>query len=92
MRITIQALTEDVSGQTPHTETIGTMEREAERAPALGLGRFVGETHAILRRLQAVVLREEVAQFIDRAGSLWSSSPPPARTLLNGSMYLTNAS
>lgn len=47
MRITIQALIEDAPGQAPRTETICTIEREAERAPASGLDLFVGETHEI---------------------------------------------
>ena len=67
MRITIQALIEGADGQLPRTEAIGTVERDADGAPASGLGLFLRETHALLRQLQAIVLREQVSQFLDRA-------------------------
>ena len=67
MRITIQALIESVKGGEPLTETIGVVERDADGAPASGPGLFLRETHALLRQLQAIVLREQVAQFVERA-------------------------
>ena len=67
MRITIQALIEGVDGSDPRAETIGVVERDSDGAPAWGLGLFMRETHAVLRRLQAVVLREQVVQFVERA-------------------------
>jgi hypothetical protein len=67
MRITIQALIEGVEESEPHAETIGVVERDADGAPASGLGLFLRETHAVLRQLQAVVLREQIAQFVERA-------------------------
>ena len=67
MRITIQALIEGVKGGEPLTETIGVVERDADGAPASGLGLFLRETHALLRQLQAIVLRGQVAQFVERA-------------------------
>ena len=69
MRITIQAVIECSDTEPPRTETIGTVEREADGAPAAGLGLFLRETHALLRQLQAVVLREQVSQFLGRAAS-----------------------
>ena len=66
MRITIQALVEGTDGEAPRTETIGTVERAADGAPACGLGLFLRETHAVRRQLQAVVLREPASQFLDR--------------------------
>ena len=68
MRITIQALVEGAEGEEPCAETIGVVEREADGALTSGLGLFLRETHAILQNMQAVVLREQVAQFVDRAG------------------------
>ena len=65
MRITIQALIEGVQGSEPRAETIGVVERDADGAPASGLGLFLRETHAVLRQLQAVLLREQVAQFVE---------------------------
>ena len=67
MRITIQAVVEGPGGKSPRTETIGTVERAADGAPASGLGLFLRETHALLGQLQAFVLREQVSQFLDRA-------------------------
>ena len=67
MRITIQALVEGAKGEEPRTETIGVIERDGDCAPASGLGLFLRETHAILRSMQAVVLREQVSQFVTRA-------------------------
>ena len=67
MRITLQALVEGVEGEAPRTETIGVVERASDFAPASGLGLFLRETHAVLRQLQAVVLREQASQFLDRA-------------------------
>ena len=67
MQITIQALLEGVDGRPPRTEMIGTLERDTDGAPASGLGLLLRETHALLRQLQAVVLREQVSQFLDRA-------------------------
>lgn len=49
MRITIRALIEDVEGSEPRVETIGVVERDADGAPAPGLGLFLRETHAVLR-------------------------------------------
>lgn len=43
-----KCLFEDAPGQAPRTETIGTIERHAERAPVSGSDLFVGETHEIL--------------------------------------------
>ena len=51
MRITIQAIVEGADGEAPRTETIGTVERNADGALASKLGLFVGETHAMLRQL-----------------------------------------
>ena len=68
MRITIQALIEGVQGSEPRAETIGVVERDADGAPASGLGLFLREPHVVLRQLQAVLLREQVAQFVERAG------------------------
>ena len=67
MRITIQAVVEDPGGRAPRTETIGTVERDADGTPASGLGLFLRETHVLLQQLQAIVLRGQVAQFVERA-------------------------
>ena len=67
MRITIQAIVEGADGEAPRTETIGTVERDADGAPTSGLGLFLRETHAMLGQLQAIVLREQASQFLDRA-------------------------
>ena len=67
MHITIQALIKGADGEAPRTKAIGTVERDADGAPASGLGLFLRETHAILRSMQAVVLREQVSQFVGRA-------------------------
>ena len=64
MRITIQALIDGVEGSEPRAETIGVVERDADGAPASGLGLFLRETHAVLRQLQAVVLREQVVEAL----------------------------
>ena len=66
MRIMIQALIEGVGGEEPRTETIGIVERNADGAPGSGLGLFLRETHTLLRSMQAVVLREQVSQFVER--------------------------
>ena len=60
MRITIQALIEGVEGREPRAETIGVVDRDADGAPASGLGLFLRETHALLRQLQAVVAGDHV--------------------------------
>ena len=67
MRITIQALVEGSKGEASRTETIGVVERDSDFAPACGLGLFLRETHAVLRQLQVVVLREQASQFLGRA-------------------------
>ncbi|WP_156901811.1 hypothetical protein [Azohydromonas australica] len=65
MRIAIQAVISDVDGQEPRTKDIGVLEYDAEALPASGLGLFIGEAHQLLRQLQTVVLREQVAQFLE---------------------------
>jgi hypothetical protein len=67
MRIAIQAVISDADGQEPRTEDIGVLEYDAEEVPASGLGLFIGEAHQLLRQLQTVVLREQAAQFMERA-------------------------
>ena len=67
MRITIQAVVEGPDGKPLRTEMVGTVERNADGSPASGLGLFLRETHALLRQLQALVLRAQVSQFLDRA-------------------------
>jgi hypothetical protein len=66
MRIAIQAVISDIEGQDTRTEDIGVLEYDAESAPASGLELFIGETHQLLRQLQTVVLREQVARFLER--------------------------
>jgi hypothetical protein len=67
MRIAIQATISGVKGQEPRTEDIGVLEYSIDAAPASGLGLFIGEAHQLLRQLQTVVLREQVAQFMEHA-------------------------
>ena len=66
MRITIWALVEGIDGEAPRAEMIGVVKRDADDAPASGLGLYLRETRALLRQLQAVVVREQVAQFVVR--------------------------
>ncbi len=77
MRITVQVLIQTGADQTLRTETLGVIERDAERAPASGLGLSVGDNHEIVRKLQAVVLREQVMQFIDRVARCARCRLPP---------------
>lgn len=46
---------------------VGVIERAAASAPTSGLGLFLGEAHEVLRELQALVLREETAEFVETA-------------------------
>ena len=58
MRISIQACIEGEGSQPSKVITVGVIEREDRFAPASGLGLFMRETRALLRKLQTVVLDE----------------------------------
>lgn len=64
MRISIQACIEGEGVQPSKVITVGVIERAADGAPASGLGLFIRESQELLRQLQAVVLNEQVDQFI----------------------------
>ena len=53
MRITIQALIEGVERREPRAETISVVDRDADGAPASGLGLFLREWLALLRQVEA---------------------------------------
>jgi len=67
MRITVQVQIEGSDDQVPRNESVGVIERDADSSPSSGLGQFLGESHAILQKLQAVLLREETAEFVEAA-------------------------
>lgn len=67
MRITVQAQIEGPDGQQSRSVVVGVIDGGADSAPASGLGLFLGESHAILQKLQAVLLREETAEFVEAA-------------------------
>ena len=67
MRISIQACIEGEGAHPSKVITVGVVERKDSFAPASGLGLFMRETHALLKRLQTVVLDEQVDQFVIRS-------------------------
>lgn len=68
MRISIQACIEGAGKQPTKVIKVAVIERNADVAPASGLGLFIRESQEILRQLQTVVLTEQVDQFIRIAG------------------------
>lgn len=67
MRITVTAQVEGADGKAARSVTVAVIERCANFAPSSGLGLFLGESHELLRKLQAVVLQEETAEFVEAA-------------------------
>lgn len=68
MRISIQACIERAGEQPSKVIEVAVIERNADVAPASGLGLFIRESQEILRQLQTVVLTEQVDQFIRITG------------------------
>jgi hypothetical protein len=68
MRISIQACIERAGEQPSKVIEVAVIERNADVAPASGLGLFIRESQEILRQLQTVVLTEKVDQFIRITG------------------------
>lgn len=79
MRITVQAQIEGSDGQGSRSVTVGVIGRGADSAPTSGLGLFLGEAHEILQRLQAVMLQEQTAEFVDVASRCGTCSARPLR-------------
>jgi len=67
MRITIQALVDREDGKPPTPVVLGVVERKSGGVPSSGLGLFIRETHDLLQQLQAVLLLEQVAEFLKSA-------------------------
>ena len=63
MRITVQAVVQDDDGTTNLPSVLGVIERDSRSDPAVGLGLFLREVHALLKALQAVVLDHQINQF-----------------------------
>ncbi len=65
MRISIHATIENEDGASPsHEIQVGEITRDLGVDPASGLGLFVREAHALLQRIQGVVLNEQADEFI----------------------------
>ena len=76
MRISIQACIEGEGSQPSKVITVGVVERHDSFAPAAGLGLFMRETHAMLKRLQTVVLDEQVDRFVARSARCLACGAP----------------
>ena len=63
MRITVQTVVQCDDGTTKLPSVLGVIDRDSRSDPAVDLGLFLREAHALLKALQAVVLAHQIDQF-----------------------------